>query len=240
MRKTFKTSWSQVSSFMIIFNRIDIRLSFSSSKKFHLWNLSCVLTAETFFIFQTGFWIRREVSLFCVCAFEECLKSKKWKQHSREKHIFISEKKENIFWQNLTQKLKRANIFSRARQTKPELKKGKVEQQKVLNQKGWKIGNTLLKNVALNQKYRSLSSVEYQGRKVSEKVGFTLGLSEIGGTGLWQSNQDFLEKKVTMPRDLSPSPGMSLLLEKKSNFFQLLLIIWGVWQDFLSFGLDRI
>jgi hypothetical protein len=36
----------------------------------------------------------------------------------------------------LTQKLKRANIFSQARQTKPELKKGKVEQQKVLNQKG--------------------------------------------------------------------------------------------------------
>jgi hypothetical protein len=40
------------------------------------------------------------------------------------------------------------------------------------------------KNVALDQKNRSLSSVEYQGRKVSEKVGFTLGLSEIGGTGL--------------------------------------------------------
>jgi hypothetical protein len=40
------------------------------------------------------------------------------------------------------------------------------------------------KNVPLNKKIVFLSSVEYQGRKVSEKVGFTLGLSEIGGTGL--------------------------------------------------------
>jgi hypothetical protein len=40
-----------------------------------------------------------------------------------------------------------------------------------------------------------------------------------------------------MPRDLSPSPGMSLLLKKESNFFQLLLIFGGFDKTFCLSGL---
>lgn len=181
------------------------------------------------------------MSLFCVCAFEECLKSKKWKQHSREKHIFISEKKENIFWQNLTQKLKlkRANIFSQARQTKPELKKGKVEQQKVLNQKGWKIGNTILKMSLSTKKSFFYHRSSIKGEKLVKSWLYSRiirnwwnGVVTIQ-SGLFRKESDNAKGSLAKSRNKS-------FVEKRIQLFSTSFDFWGVWQDFLSFGLDRI